>query len=159
MEPLALLPLATAVMDVPPPERALVVGCREGDEALFLAREFPAARVRGVDRSAAAIRRATARVGLDPEGRIAFKRGTGRALPFPDDSFDLVAQGRGILFGGEVLRVLRPGGHLIYAERPSWRLRAVGANRLGRILARHGFEQIRTGDAEGIPFYVGRLNG
>lgn len=154
-----LLPLATAVIDVPAPERALVVGCREGDEALFLAREFPAARVRGVDRSAATIRRATARVGLDPEGRIAFKRGTARDLPFPDVSFDLVAQGRGIPFGRELRRVLRPGGHLIYVGRPRQRLRRLRASRLEWALSRHGFEAVRTGDSAGVPFYVGRLTG
>ena len=31
-----------------------------------------------------------ARVGLDPEGRVAFKVGAPRGLPFPDDHFDLV---------------------------------------------------------------------
>ena len=35
---------------------------------------------------------ATARIGLDPEGRVAFKAGRPRSLPFPDDLFDLVAQ-------------------------------------------------------------------
>lgn len=159
MDPAELVPLATAAMRVPPPERALVVGCRDGEEVLFLAREFPAARVRGVDRSAAAIQEATARVGLDPEGRVAFKRGRGRALPFPDDGFDLVAQARGILFVGEVLRVLRPGGHLIYVERLPWRLPPIGARRLARILSRRGFEAVGSGESEGLPFYVGRLKG
>ena len=60
-------------------------------KVLFLAREFPAARVRGVDSSEESIREAVARVGLDPEGRVAFKRGSRRSLPYPDDLFDLVA--------------------------------------------------------------------
>ena len=64
-----LTPLAAATLHLGrPPERALEVECEGGDGALFLAREFPLARVRGVDRSEAAVRRATGRVGLDPEG-------------------------------------------------------------------------------------------
>ena len=73
----------------------------------------PAARVRGVDASAEAIREAVARIGLDPEGRVAFKQGRSRALPFPDDFFDLVAQAGGTPAPGEIARVLRPGGHLV----------------------------------------------
>ncbi len=86
---------------------------------LFLAREFPAARVRGVDPSEASIRAAVARIGLDPEGRVAFKRGSRRSLPYPDDLFDLVAQRHGALHAREAARVLRPGGHLIHIERPA----------------------------------------
>lgn len=91
METPPLTPLAAAALRVGSPERVLQIECGEGDGALFLAREFPRARVRGVDRSEAAIRRASARVGLDPEGRVAFKVGSPRSLPFPDDLFDLVA--------------------------------------------------------------------
>ncbi|HMI80174.1 MAG TPA: class I SAM-dependent methyltransferase, partial [Solirubrobacterales bacterium] len=80
-----LTPLAAAVLHVGDPERILQVECGDGEGALFLAREFPSARVRGVDRSAAAVRRAAGRVGLDPEGRIAFKQGAPRDLPFPGD--------------------------------------------------------------------------
>lgn len=157
MGPASLLPLATAVMHVPSPERVLIVECREGEEALLLAREFPAARIRGVDRSPEAIRRASAKVGLDPEGRVVFKRGKARSLSFPDEMFDLVAQTRGILFTGEALRVLRPGGHLIYVERPRWRLRPVGARRLAKHFDRVGLEVVELGESEGLPFCVGRL--
>ncbi len=38
------------------------------------------------------MREASARVGLDPEGRVAFKVGKPGALPYPDDFFDLVVQ-------------------------------------------------------------------
>jgi len=157
MHAASLMPLATAVLRVPVPERALEIGCGEGEGVLFLAREFPAARVRGVDRSAEAIRRANAKVGLDPEGRVAFKQGSPRSLPYPDQMFDLVAQARGRLAAGELLRVLRPGGHLIYVERPLWRLPPAGTKRLARRLNRLGFETVELGDSEGFPFYVGRL--
>lgn len=157
MDPTSLIPLATALMHVPPPERALVVECGEGEEVLLLAREFPTARVRGVDSSAEGIRRAGARVGLDPEGRVAFKRGKPRSLPFPDEMFDLVAQTGGRLVAQEALRTLRPGGHLIYVERTRWRLRPVGTKRFARRLDRLGLERVELGESEGIPFYVGRL--
>ena len=64
--------------------------------------------MRGVDRSEAAVRAATARVGLDPEGRVAFKQGRPRSLPYPDDLFDLVAQVDGRPPVAEIARVLRP---------------------------------------------------
>lgn len=118
--------LAAAVLALPEaPERVLDVGCGEGDAALFLAREFPSARIRGVDPAEPAVRAAVARVGLDPEGRIAFKEGSPRSLPYPDDLFDLVVRSGGALRVGEVVRVLRPGGHLLYVEPPRagrWRL-------------------------------------
>jgi ubiquinone/menaquinone biosynthesis C-methylase UbiE len=144
-----LAPLAAAVLHVPGrPERILEIGCGSGDGVLFLAREFPAARVRGVDRSAEAIRAAVARVGLDPEGRVAFKHARPRSLPFPDGFFDLVVQSDGPLHVGEVARVLRPGGHLLL----------IGRRRLlDRRLARHGLAPVETGEAGGEPFRLARL--
>jgi ubiquinone/menaquinone biosynthesis C-methylase UbiE len=150
--------LATAVLHVPgTPERVLEIGCGEGDGVLFLAREFPSARVRGTDRSREAIDRAVARVGLDPEGRVAFKRGARRSLRYPDDFFDLVAQRHGALLLGEAVRVLKPGGHLLYVEHPQPRLLRPRPRRLRRGLERSGFETVRTGEGDGWSFYVGRL--
>lgn len=157
MHPVTLLPLAKAVLHVSPPERGLVIECGEGEGALLLAREFPSARIRGVDGSAEAIRRASAKVGLDPEGRIAYKQGERRSLPFPDEMFDLVVQARSRLAPQEILRVLRSGGHLVYVERPLWQLPPAGTKRLARRLARLGFETVALDEAEGFPFYVGRL--
>lgn len=149
--------LATAVLHVPPPERALEIGCGEGDGVLFLAREFPSARVRGVDRSAEAVRRAAARVGLDPEGRVAFKQGKPRSLPFPEEMFDLVVQAHGVLWLGEVVRVLRPGGHLIYCEAPRWPWLPSRPRSLSRGLERQGFQQVWLDTDAGRARYVGRL--
>ena len=151
-----LISLASAVLHVPPPERALVVGCADGEAVLLLAREFPAARVRGLDPSPELVRQATARVGLDPEARVAFKVGKASSLPYPDEFFDLVAQLHGTLRPKEVVRVLRPGGHLIYRESPRWPLRPRPRS-LARGLARHGFVAVRTETAENGNFYVGRL--
>src|SRR6185437_13188336 len=69
-----LAALAGALLHVKPaPERALEVGTGTGEGALLLAREFPQARVRGVDLSEEMVRSAKHKVGLDPEGRIAFR--------------------------------------------------------------------------------------
>jgi ubiquinone/menaquinone biosynthesis C-methylase UbiE len=153
-----LTPLAAAVLHVGTPERILVVECGEGDSALFLAREFPAARVRGVDRSEQAVRRATARIGLDPEGRIAFKAGTPRSLPFPDDLFDLLAFLDSRPSPREAARVLRPGGFLVLANSSRTRAANGAARRLlDWRLRRRGIEPIWTADAGDGSFTVARL--
>lgn len=147
--PTPLVPLAAAVLRVPGrPERVLEVGCGSGDGVLFLAREYPAARVRGVDRSAAAIHEAVARIGLDPEGRVAFKHAAGRTLPYPDGFFDLVVQAGGPLRPGELARVLLPGGHLLL----------IGSRRLADWrLAQRGFDPVEAGEADGTRFRLARL--
>jgi ubiquinone/menaquinone biosynthesis C-methylase UbiE len=148
-----LTPLAAAALHVGKPERVLQLRCGDGEGTLFLAREFPSARVRGVDRSEEAIRQANARVGLDPEGRVAFKVRKGREIPFPEDHFDLVAilDARPPLT--EIARVLRPRGHLILArsDKPTaagpllrWRLR------------HHGFEPTQLQQAGDGSFLVAR---
>jgi ubiquinone/menaquinone biosynthesis C-methylase UbiE len=111
-----LAALAVAATRVSPmPERVLDLGTGTGAAALFWAREFPTARVRGVDLSPEMIRVAQAKVGLDPEGRIAFRVADAGALPYEDESFDLVSQVNVPPFFGEIARVLRPGGHVIVA--------------------------------------------
>jgi SAM-dependent methyltransferase len=153
-----LTPLAAAVLHVPVPERALVVECGDGDAVFFLAREFPAARTRGIDSSAALIRAASARVGLDPEGRVAFKRGKPGSLPYPDDFFDLVAQLRGRPASKEVARVLRCGGHLVLADsKPPGVFGGAPKLLLRRRLARRGFVPIEEAEAGDGNFFVARL--
>lgn len=122
----ALTRLATAVLGVPVPERALVCGCGDGEPVLFLAREFPSARVRGTDPSAERVRAASARVGLDPEGRVAFKQSEARRLPFPDGFFDLIVVFEGRPPARELARVVSPEGRvIIVSTAPSGRLGAL----------------------------------
>jgi ubiquinone/menaquinone biosynthesis C-methylase UbiE len=155
-----LTPLAAAVLHVGDPERILQLECGEGDGALFLAREFPSARVRGADRSAERVHAATARVGLDPEGRIAFKQGAPGSLPFPADHFDLVAILDARPAAAETARVLHPGGYLAIASSSSPRpLSGLGGRLLRRRLGRLGFEPIWTEAAGDGSFSVARLGG
>ncbi len=97
------------------PERALDIGTGTGVAALFVAREFPHASVRGVDVSEEMIRRAKAKVGLDPEGRVAFRVADASSLPYDDGDFDLVTLLNMPPFFAEIARVLRHGGHAIVA--------------------------------------------
>jgi ubiquinone/menaquinone biosynthesis C-methylase UbiE len=153
--PPPLTPLAAAVLHVGRPERVLQVACGDGEAALFLAREFPTARVRGIDADPDAVAAATARVGLDPEGRVAFKVGGPRRLPYPEDQFDLVAAVDARPSPAEVARVLRPGGHLILAAT---RGAATGGGPSGWLLTRglrsRGFEEVAAEDAGAGTFVV-----
>jgi ubiquinone/menaquinone biosynthesis C-methylase UbiE len=153
-----LTPLAAAVLHLDrPPERALVLGCGDGDPVLFLAREFPTARVRGLDPSADDVRAATARVGLDPEGRVAFKLGSGRAIPFPDENFDLFVAVDLKPAPREVRRLLRPGGSLLLvATGPSSRLDP-NSGWLWRRLRRQGIEPGERAEAGDGSFSFGSL--
>jgi len=155
-----LTPLAAAVLHVGSPERVLQLACGDGDGALFLAREFPTARVRGIDADADLIHAATARVGLDPEGRVAFKVGGPRKIPFPDDQFDLVAALDARPKPAEVVRVLRAGGHLILAATEGSPFgRGPGAWALARGLGSHGFETLAEERAGSGSFTIARLSG
>jgi SAM-dependent methyltransferase len=99
----------------------LDVGCSQGIAAILLAREGH--QVVGVDREREAIRAARER--LDHEEpqvreRVEFRVGEGRAVGFPNDSFDDVLLGEVLehqLDPGKLLdearRVLRPGGRIV----------------------------------------------
>jgi ubiquinone/menaquinone biosynthesis C-methylase UbiE len=152
--PPPLTPLAAAVLHAGRPERVLQVACGDGEAAMFLAREFPLARIRGIDADADLVAAATQRIGLDPEGRVAFKVGGPRRIPYPEDNFDLVAAVDARPSPGELARVLHPGGHLILAATEG---RAIGSGPSGWLLARglrrHGFEQV-AGELAGSGEFV-----
>lgn len=153
--------LAVAATKVTPaPERILDLGTGTGVAALFWAREFPSARVRGVDLSPEMIREAQAKVGLDPEGRIAFRVADASALPFDDESFDLVSQVNMPPFFAEIARVLRPGGHAVFAASsgpatPFYTPEPI----LERGLRKRGIETIASGQAGRGTWLVGRKLG
>jgi ubiquinone/menaquinone biosynthesis C-methylase UbiE len=158
--PPPLTPLAAAVLHVGEPERILQVECGEGEGALFLAREFPSARVRGIDGDVRAIRRASSRIGLDPEGRVAFKQGGPRSLPFPADHFDLLVSLDARPDAGEAARVLRPGGFIALAvSRGTIPIRGIGGRLYRWRLTRLGFEPIWQEAAGDGSFSVSRLRG
>jgi ubiquinone/menaquinone biosynthesis C-methylase UbiE len=139
------------------PERALDIGCGTGEPTLFLAREFPSARIRGIDISPEMIHVAQAKIGLDPEGRVAFKVADASHLPWPEDSFDLVAQLNMPPFFSEIARVLRPGGHVIVAASsgdatPFYTPPKI----LERGFRKRGLETVSVGEAGEGTYFIAR---
>ena len=125
----------------------------------WVGRAGVARELRGVDRPAPElIHAATARVGLDPEGRVAFKQGRPSALPYPDAFFDLVVVVDGRPALGEIARALRPGGWLILVEsrRPEPR-GGLGGWLRRRGLTRHGLRPVAAARAGDGSFSVARL--
>lgn len=153
-----LAALAAGLTHVSPvPERALDIGTGTGAGALLVAREFPQARVRGVDVSEDMIAAARSKVGLDPEGRIAFKVGDASALPYPEDSFDLVVQLNVPPFFDELRRVLRPDGQVVVAassgaETPFY----TSGDTLEKGFGKRGIEPVSSGGAGRGTYWVGR---
>lgn len=153
-----LAALAAGLLHVSPaPERALEVGTGTGTGALLIAREFPHARVRGIDISEPMVRQAQARIGLDPDGRVAFRVADASELPYDDASFDLVAQLNMPPFFGEIARVLRPGGFVVHGSSwgpatPFYTPDAVMVRRF----VKHGVTEVKAGTAANGTFWVGR---
>ena len=123
-----------------PPIRALDVGTGTGGGALEIAARFPQAEVLGVDFSAQMVARAVSKVNPSFAGRVSFRQADAASLPFHDGEFDLVAHNNMIPFFDEIARVLRPGGHALFAftsgeETPIY----VRPERLRAQLERRGF--------------------
>jgi len=130
----ALPPVTEAVRNRPPGAvRLLDVACGTGRFTAALKDNFPAARVTGLDMSAAYLDHARRRVG--PRPRLFWQQGAAEALPFPDGHFDAVSAV--FLFhelprkirrraAAEMVRVTRPGGRIVLldslqkGDRPEW---------------------------------------
>ncbi len=106
--------------------RALDIGCGDGGLASFLTEH--GASVVGIDPDPCILQVATARAAAE-QLPIRFVEGRAEALPFPDNSFDLVTavtvlcfvrDGRTAL--QEMHRVLRPHGRLVLGELGRWSL-------------------------------------
>src|SRR6202012_3533303 len=101
-------------------KRVLEVGCGHGGGASYLMRTLHPASYTGLDLKPVGIafcRKRHNLPGLD------FVQGDAENLPFPDQSFDAVINiesshcyPRFPRFLAEVARVLRPGGHFLYAD-------------------------------------------
>lgn len=153
-----LAPLAAGALKVEgDPERVLDIGCGTGAATLFLAREFPRARIRGVDLSIEMIDEANSKIGLDPEARVAFRVGDASKLPYPDSNFDLVAQTNMPVFFSEIDRVLRPGGTVIIAsslgtDTPF----STSHDLLRKKFTKHSINEVETGSAAEGTYFAAR---
>jgi ubiquinone/menaquinone biosynthesis C-methylase UbiE len=105
----------------PPPARILDFGCGIGETEKALRKRFPEAKIDGIDSSPESIKAAKG-LGL-PD--VTFHYSDHTSLPFPAGSFDLIYS-NGTFHHidhrehpdvvGELVRVLRPGGHLFVFE-------------------------------------------
>lgn len=100
--------------------RVLEVGCGRGGGASYIMRYLKPECLIGVDISEKAI--AFCRMQHQVEG-LTFETGDAEALPFPDETYDAVVNiesshcyGSIDAFFREVYRVLRPGGHFLFAD-------------------------------------------
>ena len=98
----------------------LEVSCGHGGGASYLTRTLHPASYTALDFNAAGINFCQKRHGLPG---LKFVEGDAQNLPFPDESFDAVINVEAShiypnfeRFLGEVARVLRPGGHFLYAD-------------------------------------------
>ena len=98
-----------------PPARALDVGTGTGDGAAAIAYRFPRAEVIGVDLAESMLERARRKLPEELRGRVRFERADASALPFADESFDLVALANMIPFFDEITRLVAPGGSALFA--------------------------------------------
>lgn len=153
-----LAPLAVAVTKIDRrPERALDIGTGTGVAALFVAREFPLASIRGVDISEEMIRQAKAKVGLDPDARVAFRVADASSLPYEDGHFDLVTQLNMPPFFAETARVLRHGGHAIVAASSGERTPFFTPDAvLERGFGRHDMVKVTSGRIGSGSYFVAR---
>jgi SAM-dependent methyltransferase len=98
----------------------LEISCGHGGGASYITRTFSPANYTGLDLNPAGIRFCTGRHQLPG---LEFTRGDAEALPFVRESFDVAINVEAShcypdfpRFLDEVARVLRPGGHFLYAD-------------------------------------------
>lgn len=117
--------LIFALAKLLPGESALDVGCGDGTLATAFA-HLGAGRVAGCDPDMRMLARARDRVASD-RPHISLSAAGAQALPFADDSFDIVTCITVLTFLSdpnpairEMARVLRPGGRLIVGDLHKW---------------------------------------
>jgi ubiquinone/menaquinone biosynthesis C-methylase UbiE len=135
--------LSQAIEHVGEPARILEIGCGTGSATRVLKARFPDARITGVDLSPEMVRIAQAKV----QG-VTFQPADASRLPFPEASFDLVAQNNVPVYFAEIDRVLAPGGRALITSTfgpstPYYTPHSVLRKRFGKL----GFGGLRSEQA------------
>ncbi|MEU8262123.1 methyltransferase domain-containing protein [Micromonospora sp. NPDC048999] len=106
---------------VGPGDRALDLGCGNGQLTRLAARRSGAGHAVGVDLSAPMLDRARASAAEEGVANVEFVRGDAQVHPFPPDGFDVALSRFGVMFFADpvaafvnVGRALRPGGRLAF---------------------------------------------
>lgn len=132
--------LQAAIGEVGLPARILEIGCGTGSGTAILKAQFPQAEITGVDLSPEMVRIATAKV-----PGVTFEPADASRLPFPDASFDLIAQNNVPVYFAEINRVLAPGGRVLITSTfgpatPYYTPHKVLNGRFGKL----GFKDLRS---------------
>jgi ubiquinone/menaquinone biosynthesis C-methylase UbiE len=130
-----------------PPARILEIGSGTGDGTAALEQVFPDAQITGVDLSSEMVKAAA-----QANPKVDFKVADASSLPFPDGSFDLVAQLNVPVYSKEIRRVLAPGGHVLVAST----LGPSTPYYTPHSLLRRKFDQVASEQAGRGDFFIGR---
>jgi ubiquinone/menaquinone biosynthesis C-methylase UbiE len=123
----------------------------------MLTRRFPQAEIYAVDISPAMVEEAEAQTDDELGSRIHFGVADAGALPYEDESFDLVAQLNLPAYFDETARVLRTGGHIVVASSLGPTTPYYTPERLlRRSFERRGVQPVATGSAGDGNFFMAR---
>jgi SAM-dependent methyltransferase len=134
----------------------LELGCGAAQCAVALGAR--GARVVGLDQSRGQLRHAAANTAAHPASSVPLVCSSAEAVPFADQSFDLVFCDHGAMSFcdprrtvPEVARLLRPGGRLVFAQTTPWPYLAWSdrGDRVTRRLRRSYFGMRRFADGDG----------
>jgi Methylase involved in ubiquinone/menaquinone biosynthesis len=151
-----------SLLNIQPKSRLLEIGFGGGVSTQLASKEASEGFLAGIDHSATMVQVARKRnADAIKAGRMELNQGDAAAVPYPDDSFDIVFSLHSIYFWKNPVecvkgfrRVLKPGGLLAITIQPEnrWGREQAGApgmtlfsgNQVGELFSSAGFQNVRT---------------